>query len=108
MELSKEQLDALAPYESFMRTAVKSNWSRYPGRDALQEMHRILEEVTGRKRPLNVNCQSCVLNLLRDCGTIYFKAKSAREVGLSETDAAPVAKVAVNKKGIGAKLKKRK
>ena len=108
MELSKEQLDALAPYESYMLTAVKSNWSRYPGRDALQEMHRILEEVTGRKRQLNVNCQSCVLNILRDCGTLYFKAKRAKEVELSEVDAAPVSKVAVNKKGIGAKLKKQK
>ena len=98
MELSKEQLDALAPYESYMITAVKSNWSRYPGRDALQEMHRILEEVTGRKRPLNVNCQSCVLNLLRDCGTIYFKAKSAKEVELSTADAAPVEKVSVKTK----------
>lgn len=108
MELSKEQLDALAPYESYMMTAVKSNWSRYPGRDALQEMHRILEEVTGRTRPLNVNCQSCVLNLLRDCGTIYFKAKSAKEVKLSEADAVPVAKVAVNRKRVGVKLKKQK
>ena len=108
MELSKEQLDALAPYESYMMTAVKSNWSRYPGRDALQEMHRILEEVTGRKRPLNVNCQSCVLNLLRDCGTIYFKAKESKPVELSEADAAPVAKVAVNRNRVGEKPKKQK
>ena len=108
MELSKEQLDALAPYESYMMTAVKSNWSRYPGRDALQEMHRILEEVTGRTRPLNVNCQSCVLNLLRDCGTMYFKAKSAKEVELSKADAAPVAKVEVNRKRVGSKPKKQR
>ena len=108
MELSKEQLDALAPYESYMMTAVKSNWSRYPGRDALQEMHRILEEVTGRKRPLNVNCQSCVLNLLRDCGTIYFKAKESKPVELSEVDAVPVAKVAVNRMRVGVKPKKQK
>lgn len=98
MELSKEQLDALAPYESYMLTAVKSNWSRYPGRDALQEMHRILEEVTGRKRPLNVNCQSCVLNLLRDCGTIYFKATESKPVELIDEDTVPVEKVAVRTK----------
>lgn len=99
MVLNKEQLDALAPYESYMMTAVKSNWSRYPGRDALQEMHRILEEVTGRKRPLNVNCQSCVLNLLRDCGTIYFKAKESKPVELIDKETAPVKKVAVRTKG---------
>ena len=98
MELSKEQLDALAPYESYMMTAVKSNWSRYPGRDALQEMHRILEEVTGKARPLNVNCQSCVLNLLRDCGTIYFKAKESKPVELIDKETAPVEKVAVKTK----------
>ena len=98
MELSKEQLDALAPYESYMQTAVKSNWSRYPGRVALQEMHRILEEVTGRTRPLNVNCQSCVLNLLRDCGTIYFKAKESKPVELIDKETAPMKKVAVRTK----------
>ena len=98
MELSKEQLDALAPYESYMMTAVKSNWSRYPGRDALQEMHRILEEVTGRKRPLNINCQSCVLNLLRDCGTIHFKAKESKPVELVDKETAPVEKVSVKTK----------
>lgn len=98
MELSKEQLDALAQYESYMMTAVKSSWSRYPGRDALQEMHRILEEVTGRKRPLNVNCQSCVLNLLRDCGTIYFKAKESKPVELIDEETAPVEKVSVKTK----------
>lgn len=98
MELSKEQLDALARYESYMLTAVKSNWSRYPGRDALQEMNRILEDVTGRKRPLNVNCQSCVLNLLRDCGTIYFKAKESKPVELVDEDIASVKKVEVKTK----------
>lgn len=98
MELSKEQLDALAPYESYMMTAVKSNWSRYPGRVALQEMHRILEEVTGSKRPLNVNCQSCVLNLLRDCGTIYFKARESKPVELVDEDIVSVKKVAVKTK----------
>ena len=98
MELSKEQLNALAPYESYLRTAVKSNWSRYPGRDALQEMHRILEEVTGRTRQLNVNCQSCVLNLLRDCGTLYFKAKESKPVELIDKETAPVKKVAVKTK----------
>lgn len=108
MELSKEQLDALAPYESYMMTAVKSNWSRYPGRVALQEMHRILEEVTGRTRPLNVNCQSCVLNLLRDCGTIYFKAKESKPVELVDEDTAPVAKVEVNRKRVGVKPKEHK
>ena len=108
MELSKKQLDALAPYESYMMTAVKSNWSRYPGRDALQEMHRILEDVTGRTRPLNVNCQSCVLNLLRDCGTIYFKAKESKPVELIDKETAPVEKVAVNWKRVGAKPKKQK
>lgn len=98
MELSKEQLDTLAPYESYMMTAVKSNWSRYPGRDALQEMHRILEEVTGKTRPLNVNCQSCVLNLLRDCGTLYFKAKESKPVELVDEDTASVKKVSVKTK----------
>lgn len=107
-QLTKEQINILSAYEQHFETAVKSSWSRYPGVVALQEIHRIMQDVTGAKIPLNTNCQSCVLKLLQDCGRLYFQAKSAKEVELSVAEAAPVAKVAVNRKRVGAKPKKQK
>ena len=107
-QLTKEQVKILSAYEQHFETAVKSSWSRYPGVVALQEIHRIMQDVTGAKIPLNTNCQSCVLKLLQDCGRLYFQAKSAKAVELSGAEAASVAKVAVNSKRVKAKPKKQK
>ena len=107
-QLTKEQVKILSAYEQHFEPAVKSSWSRYPGVVALQEIHRIMQDVTGTKIPLNTNCQSCVLKLLQDCGRLYFQAKSAKAVELSEAEAAPVAKVAVNRNRVGEKPKKQK
>lgn len=98
MKLTEEQIKTLSAYEQHFETAVNGNWSRYPGAVALQQIHRIMEDVTGTKRPLNTNCQSCVLNLLKDCGILYFEAKKARAVELTRAEAAPVKKVAVKTK----------
>ena len=107
-QLTKEQVKILSAYEQHFETAVKSSWSRYPGVVALQEIHRIMQDISGTKIPLNTNCQSCVLKLLQDCGRLYFLAKSAKAVELSGADAAPVAKVAVNRNRVGTKPKKQK
>ena len=95
MKLTEDQIKTLSAYEQYFETAVNGNWARYPGAVALQQIHRIMEDVTGTKRPLNTNCQSCVLNLLKDCGILYFEAKKARAVDLTGAEAAPVKKVAV-------------
>ena len=107
-QLTKEHVKILSAYEQHFETAVKSSWSRYPGAVALQEIHRIMQDVTGTKIPLNSNCQSCVLKLLQDCGRLYFQAKSAKAVELSGAEPAPVEKVAVNRKRVGEKPKKQK
>lgn len=103
MKLTEDQIKSLSAYEQHFETAVNGNWSRYPGVVALQEMHRIMEDVTGTKRSLNTNCQSCVLKLLQDCGRLYFQEKEAliqarndaKAVELTEAMAAPVKNVAV-------------
>lgn len=103
MKLTQKQLQSLSGYEQHFDTAVNGNWSRYPGRVALEEIHRILEDVTGTKIPLNTNCQSCVLKLLQDCGRLYFREKEAliqakndaKAVNLTKEMAASVKKVSV-------------
>ena len=98
MKLTEDQIKTLSAYEQYFETSVNGNWARYPGVFALQQIHRIMEDVTGTKRPLNTNCQSCVLNLLKDCGILYFEAKKARAVELTRAEAVPVKKVAVKTK----------
>ena len=67
-----------------------------------------MQDVTGTKIPLNTNCQSCVLKLLQDCGRLYFQAKSVKAAEISVAEAAPEAKMAVNRNRVGAKPKKQK
>lgn len=75
MTFTEEQIQILSKYEEHFTTAVKGNWSRYPGSIALDEIHSIYCEVTGDKRKNNKSCSNCILNLLKDCGKLYFQDK---------------------------------
>lgn len=76
MAFNKEQMVALSAYEGYFETAVKASWSRNPGRDALKEIHAIFTSATGDQRRFNDNCSTCILNLLKDCGKVYFASKA--------------------------------
>lgn len=78
MKFTEEQFQTLSKYEEHFTTAVKGNWSRYPGTSALDEIHSIFCEVTGDTRKNNKSCSNCILNLLKDCGVIYFQDKEER------------------------------
>lgn len=75
MKLTTNQYEALAPYEAYFKTAVNSNWARHPGQTALEAIHSVYTQVTKEPRRLNGSCQSCILNLLKDMGTIYLADK---------------------------------
>lgn len=99
MRLTDDQFIALSKYETQLRTAVKSRWARFPGTASLVEIHRIQEDVYGRKTSLNTSCSSCVLRLLTEMGNIYFADKEEREktkrVGSSEEEVTTREKVEV-------------
>lgn len=78
MKLTQEQFEALSAYEPYFNTAVNGNWARHPGQAALQVIHNIYESVSGIHARLNGSCQVCILNLLRDCGQIFFQDKQER------------------------------
>lgn len=79
MHYNDEQFTALSKYEEHFTTAVNARWSRYPGSAALDEIHSIYCAATGDKRKNNKSCSTCILNLLIDCGRLYFQDKTARE-----------------------------
>ncbi len=71
----------LRPYEEYFRTAVRSDYARYPGMSALCRMETIYHEVSGSGTKLNKGCGRCVLRFLKDLGALYFaykEKKSAR------------------------------
>ena len=78
-KINDTQFLVLSQYESYFRTAVESQYARHPGRSALVQIHAIFTAATGDKRRLDDNCQTCIFNLLKDCGMFYFEEKRRRE-----------------------------
>ena len=82
-KFTEKQMAFLATQERDMRTAVESNWSRYPGQANIEQMRKILEELTGQTREIRLSCSSCILNLVRDMGILYFAQKKEQEADLA-------------------------
>lgn len=80
-KLTQEQLEALAPYERNFEQAVKAAWCSYPGQAGIDTMLDIWRSLTGIGYPYQPGCPNCLLNLVRDIGTIYFAQKPAQEDG---------------------------
>ena len=85
--LTSEQVAALAPYEEKMATAIRAGYSTYPGVQALDLMRNIWAAHTGNTYPYSPSCSTCIMNLLRDIGALYFEAtgKDPRELAPSKT-----------------------
>ena len=80
MTFTKEQLKTLSAWEENFRTAVKAKWARTPGRTALRVIYDIFTQATGDRRRASDNCSTCILNLLTDCGKLYFEDTSRASV----------------------------
>lgn len=85
--LTPEQVAALAPYEERMATAIRAGYATYPGVQALDLMRNIWAAHTGNTYPYSPSCSTCIMNLLRDIGALYFEAtgKDPRELVPSKT-----------------------
>lgn len=71
-ELNLAQLNRLRPYVSYFRIAIRSGYCSYPGPKAVDTMREIWLELTGSNYPMNPSCSTCIFNLIRDMGTLYF------------------------------------
>ena len=85
--LTPDQVASLAPYEEKMATAIRAGYATYPGVQALDLMRNIWAAHTGNTYPYSPSCSTCIMNLLRDIGTLYFEAtgKDPRELVPSKT-----------------------
>lgn len=96
--LTPEQMQELAPYERNFTQATKAAYCSYPGQAGIDKMLDIWESLTGSKYPYQPGCANCLLNLVRDMGTIYFAQKDAMQKADAETAKAPVAEPAKSPK----------
>ena len=110
MTFTKEQVEALAKYEPYFFTATKANYTRNPGRVALQEMHSIFKSATGSAIRLNTGCGHCIYSLVKAVAVAYYKDKEelakAEEMQLKEVKAEDIP--AETKEKVQVKTKTRK
>ena len=103
MKLTKEQFDALAPFEKYFDSAVNHRWTRFPGGAALDMIHDTLHQVTGLDLPLNKCCSHCILELMTEMGKIYLADRDEikmAEVAVQESLTTEPVKVEVNRKRV--------
>lgn len=65
----------LATIEPKLKTAVEARWVSHLPTAAIDGMLNIWEAITGAKRPFRQGCNTCILHLAIDLGTLYFAKK---------------------------------
>ena len=104
MTFTKDEMEILKQYEDYFFTATKANYTRNPGRVALQEMHRIFKSATGSAIRLNTGCGHCIYSLVKAVAVAYYKDKAemealaTKEVKAEAIEAKTEAKVPVKTK----------
>ncbi len=104
MTFSKEEMEILSKYEQYFHTATKANYTRNPGRVALQEMHGIFKSATNSAIRLNTGCGHCIYSLVKAVAVAYYKDKeemeslATKEVKAEATEAKTEKKVSVKTK----------
>ena len=80
MNYTDEQFAALAPFEDNFRTAIGGEWTRRIRTADQLRIKEIYEAATKSRIPFNQGCGTCLLNLLKRAGRLYFADKTEREV----------------------------
>ena len=84
MNYTDEQFAALAPFEDNFRTAIDGEWTRRIRTADQLRIKEIYEAATKSRIPFNQGCGTCLLNLLKRAGRLFFQDKDARVANLAE------------------------
>lgn len=87
--MTDEQFNALAPFEANYKSAIQANYTRYPGRAAIDTMFNIYRELTNSRININRACGTCILHLVQNVGKLYFAEKTRREELKAEPEPKP-------------------
>ena len=79
MNYTDEQFAALAPFEDNFRTAIDGEWTRRVRTPDQLRIKEIYEAATRSRIPFNQGCGTCLLNLLKRAGRLFFQDKEKRE-----------------------------
>ena len=75
-QLTAAEMEAAAPFECNMRTAIESNYGRSIGPAGVDTLTRILKAHGFPPVPGAGSCVACTLSLLQQVGRMYFATKN--------------------------------
>lgn len=84
MNYTDEQFAALAPFEDNFRTAIDGEWTRRVRTPDQLRIKEIYEAATRSRIPFNQGCGTCLLNLLKRAGRLFFQDKTERVANIAE------------------------
>ena len=105
MNYTDEQFAALAPFEDNFRTAIDGEWTRRVRTPDQLRIKEIYEAATRSRIPFNQGCGTCLLNLLKRAGRLYFadNAEKTHPEAPAEAPKKPQISPSRTKTGNGAK-----
>ena len=77
VKLTAAQVHELEPFERHFRQAIEAAWCSYPGQAGINKMLDIWLAIAGSQYPYKPGCPNCLLNLVRDLGTLYFAQRDS-------------------------------
>lgn len=77
--LTAEEYNALLPYEQHLNTALNNNWTRNPGRPALDIIEKILQRTAYPNYKIYRSCGTCILNACKSAAKLFFAYKAEQE-----------------------------
>jgi len=90
--LTAEEYNALLPYEQHLNTALNNNWTRNPGRPALDIIEKILQRTAYPNYKIYRSCGTCILNACKSAAKLFFAYKAEQEAAQAPAPEAPAPK----------------
>lgn len=97
MNFSDKTFETLATFERYFKTACEADWCPNPGRAALEIMADALSEKDGRRTFINHACGSCILNVVKRTGYLYFEDKAQRDAAAAAPETSKPTKTPAKK-----------
>lgn len=90
--LTAEEYNALLPFEQHLNTALNNNWTRNPGRPALDIIEKILQRTAYPNYKIYRSCGTCILNACKSVAKLFFAYKAEEEAAQAPAPEAPAPK----------------
>lgn len=70
--MTKEEFEILKNYESYFHSAIHAQYIRCLQKKDVEILHNYYQQFFNKKKN-NLNCSSCVYDMVKDLGILYYE-----------------------------------